>query len=558
MSLAHQVLPILEVPPHVTDDQLIQALLSHAPSTNKAGGMKASDLQLYSSSVPGHGNLFRTIYVQCSTEEIRREIIQQLNHVDRAAAAAVSTGSTEAAAHHVPRKEDTFVPKTLPLEVECSDAYGRTEVDADGKGGAGGTEGGVPPRKATVWVSTQTSKLLSPHVAVLSAAVSSKVHIPKDMKAARTIAEAYDIRRNIPKAARLEAILAKAELSSNAADADPQDIEDALDVAIAYLRRVHLFSFYNGCARANRVGDVLNGTHATSTIHLRLGIADEILNQAAQDDTVTVPAAAAAAAVEGAPEEPPKVDLLVQRHELSIDKALKEVQPWLDDPDQWSQVILSSPEKDAAAKKIQENEQKVEPAWIEDHAVIDEDGRARCSFHFCRKLFKDSTFLKKHLIKKHSEFLKAERAKCHDQSMMEAWDAQEQRPVPSVLVDCGRVFSLVPSPVIGAAVPLAEDPEPELWRRQEERKREEDQIRKEREERFTPAPDLDGPLFEERNQHSNTYNSNTAPNSAPRAPRPSNFVDVDDMKEEKVELAFDNVEIPIIQPPKKKRKKKLL
>jgi hypothetical protein len=34
-------------------------------------------------------------------------------------------------------------------------------------------------------------------------------------------------------------------------------------------------------------------------------------------------------------------------------------------------------------------------------------------------------------------------------------------------------------------------------------------------------------------------------------------VDVDDMQEEKVEMEFDSIDIPV-QPPKKKKKKKLL
>ena len=244
-------------------------------------------------------------------------------------------------------------------------------------------------------------------------------------------------------------------------------------------------------------------------------------------------------------DEPPKVDLLVQRHTTSIEKALKEANAWLEEGDKWQKVVVC-PEVDSAAHRIERDEAQVEPGWLRDHSVIDDDGRARCSFHFCRKLFKDSTFLKKHLLKKHSEFLKAERAKCHDQSMMKAWDAQEHRPVPPIMVDCGRVYSLVPSPVVGADVPLADDPEPELWRREEERREEEERIRKEREERFEP-PDPNAATV-----LPNTFDRAT---SAPR--RSQHFVDVDDMKEEKIDLAFDDVALPI-QPPKKKKKKKLL
>ncbi len=40
--------------------------------------------------------------------------------------------------------------------------------------------------------------------------------------------------------------------------------------------------------------------------------------------------------------------------------------------------------------------------------VLDEDGRVRCSLHFCHKLFKDRAFLLKHLLKKQSNQLRAE------------------------------------------------------------------------------------------------------------------------------------------------------
>ena len=40
--------------------------------------------------------------------------------------------------------------------------------------------------------------------------------------------------------------------------------------------------------------------------------------------------------------------------------------------------------------------------------------------------------------------------------------------------------------------------------------------------------------------------------------RKNNFEDVDDMKVEKVEIAFDKIEIPVQPPKKKKKKKKLL
>lgn len=515
---ASQVMPIQDVPPHVTDEQLTMALMTHCTV-----GTKPSDVKMYSSSPAA--DLTRSCYFQ-ALPEVRKDIINNLNHLGRADAA-----NTTADGAHVPRKEDTFIPKTLELEVECRDAYGRLEVDADGKGGAP-EEGGIPPRKAMVWVSTQA---ITPRVKVLSVAVSSKERIAQDKEAALKLANAYDAKRNVPAECRLEAILPLAVPGLAAEDVKPQDLEDALDVSIAYLRRVHLFSFYNGCVSAPNIADVFHGNNPTSTIHLRLANADEILQQT-KDDNVAITTAESA--------ETPKVDLLVQRLDNLIEKALTTCNSW----DESASAYLVTKDVDTGAKDIEQKQARVEDRWIQAHALIDEDGRARCSFHFCRKLFKDSSFLKKHLMKKHCDFLKAEIAKCHDTYMMSSWDKQERRPVPPILVDCGRAFSTVPSPVLGAADPMAADPEPELWRRQEERRKleeEEEQARRDRyqqnrEQNDGPPPNLDGPLSE------------------PRGPRPSNFVDVDDMQVEKVEMAFDKVELPIQPPKKKKKKKKLL
>jgi hypothetical protein len=381
----------------------------------------------------------------------------------------------------------------------------------------------------------------------LSAALSSKKRIQQDQESALKLAMAYDRRRGIPKDCRLETILPKAvpqiasmiggdATSDDDNQTSPQDVEDALDVTVAYLRRVHLLSFYNACSVASRVGEVLNGSHAASTIHLRLANADEILEPA----------------MDAGDGDGPVVDLLAQRLNDSIQKALEEASSW----DEASSQYVLGPEADSQAKEIEYQESQVEGGWIEDHALIDEDGRARCSFHFCRKLFKDSSFLKKHLIKKHSEFLRAEMAKCHDEYMMKAWDGQEQRPVPPILVDCGHRFGLKPSPVLGAAEPLAADPEPELWRREEERREMAEKDAEARQDRYNNSqrnhhhhhhnsgPSLDAPLSEDRGRI--------------RQREKSNFVDVDDMKEEKVEMAFDNVEIPLEPPKKKKKKKKLL
>lgn len=507
LSLSSKVLPIKEVPPHVTDEQLMMALMLHCNTTKHN-----PPLVIYSSS-PSH-DLSRTAFL-LAPDNVRKDIVNQLNNLDRGAAAAPAGAD----ATHVPRKEESFLPKSLELIVECSDPYGRLEIDADGKGGAPEEEGAVPPRKASVWVSTVP---VTPNVVVLSAAVSSKRRMAQDYESAFTLAKAHDVRRNISQDCRLETLITKAIPSTET----PQDKEDALDFVIAYLRRVHLLSFYNGCASAPNVADVLSGHHATSTIHLRLANADDILHDTKGGD-ISTPADANTPAA--------KKDLLEQRLEDSIKKAMD-----LSAQEEGNVGSIIDQETDKDAKDIERAENGVQDGWKEDHAAIDEDGRARCSFHFCRKLFKDSSFLAKHLMKKHCEFLRAEIAKSHDSYMMKSWDLQVTRPVPPILVDCGRALGTQPSPVIGAE-PMVADPEPGLWKRQEDRRKMEEEEEMARRERYNPEQSLNEPLHEDR-----------------PPPRAQNFVDVDDMKEEKVEMSFDNVEIPMEPPKKKKKKKKLL
>ncbi|KAL3934783.1 MAG: hypothetical protein SGBAC_009566 [Bacillariaceae sp.] len=513
-----QVMQIQEVPPQVTDEQLTAALMSHCTVD-----AKPSEIVLYSSE-PAQ-DLSRSCYLQAPSD-VRKDIIQNLNHLGR----TESNQNGAANGAHVPRKEDSYIPKTLELEVECSDAYGRLEMDTDGKGTAPEEGGGVPSRTAVVWVSTQP---MTPTVKVLSVAVSSKERIQEDKEAAMKLAGALDHKRDVPQDCKLEVLLRLALPRLEGNDATLQDTEDALDVTIAYLRRVHLFSFYNGCVAASRISDVFHGNNPTSIIHLRLANADDILQQTQNS--------ASAADQAGSP----KVDLLVQRLNDAIESALEESKSW----DLAGPKYLVSTDIDIQAKDIEQDECRAEDKWVKNHSLIDSDGRARCSFHFCRKLFKDMTFLKKHLLKKHPEFLKAERAKCHDTHMMESWDKQEQRPVPPILVDCGRAFSTVPSPVLGAADPMAADPEPDLWKRQEERRKQDEEEKARRERNY--------------DNHSQSNNDGGPPAalnqalSEPRGPRQNGFVDVDDMREEKVEMAFDDIEVPV-QPPKKKKKKKLL
>ena len=445
--------------------------------------------------------------------------------------AAAGSASTTAIPSAVPRKSgdgvdpnnnntasNSNINKTVvALEVECSDHYGRLEYDADGRGGAPADGRSVPIRKAVVMVQKLATQ---PKIVTLSIALSSHRRMENDKEAAITMAQALDERKGI----------ASDENNSNYCLQDilqpDWSVADLLDVAIAYLRRVHLVSFYNCCARAEMVGDVLMGRSPVSTIHLRLANADELMTMADDDN-----------------EEEIQRDLLVRRLDDSIAKALEECEST-----QPSDILIDE-EKQAAADTIVTAEEQVQERWLDDHSITDADGRARCSFSFCHKLFKDSSFLHKHLLKKHGEFLRAEQAKCHDPAMMRAWDESEDRPVPDIMVDCGAVLGCVAVPVTGGQVPDCVDPEPELWRRQEEYRRRDIDMNARREESRQRQ--------QQQQQQRDTDDHQAA--SGPERPLPSRrggFVDVDDMKEEKVELSFDNVPVPEAALPAKKKKKK--
>jgi len=474
------------------------------------------------------------------------------------------------------------IPKVIELSVDCSDPYGRYDIDADGKGGEpasvdmkvaegtdvngiatananfdtngsnGGDSASIPIRRVSVFVST-TSPLKSQSTTVLSAAVSSLSRIPADKNTAIKIAKILDTMKDIPAEAHLDNILDTLYSFSGCSTKSNEitTCEDMLDVTIAYLRRVHLFTFYNGCTAAENVGSCLTLGDPTSVIHQRLKGADDILQKAREENADmyddlpmhekdTLDSTEKREGIDRdrhANLNEPK-DMLVMRLDDSIEKALVDLPPDLSS----ASPFVVNESIDAVASEIESLEEKTKREWLSNHTAVDGDGRARCSFHFCRKLFKDETFLQKHLLKKHGEHLHAELAKCHDVYMMNWWDNDVCRPVPSILVDCGSKFGHVPEPVIGAVKPYVSDPEPKLWREEEERickEKEEDQ--RYREHKISSV---------EASNKNEDYKRDEDPGTG----NEGNFVDVDDMKDDKVELSFSNTEN--IQPLKKKKRKK--
>jgi len=546
LSGAGSAVKMSDVPPYVTDGQILHAVREHGGASATSGvricgstvglgegGSSSCSLQ------PKYCNsLARMVWVVFPTKDAKDEFIDNLTKANIEANRATPTPQNRT----IPTKQ-LPTPPTLELDIDCTDTYSRTEIDYDGKGSAPPLTDGhssikkPPTKKCTVIIHPLYNALEKQQLVVLSASLSSKERISRDKTAALMLARAMDT-LHIPSGLRLDDLL-----SATFNSEDDKREEDVLDVAIAYLRRVHLFSFYNACG-AQREGDVMSGLYPTGPIHLRLKDADKILEKMEGEAGGVAPTGDAAA---GATK-----DMLVMRLDEGIAKALEESQSRIG-----SEKADVDEKTDELAKEIEQMEDKSKKTWMHDHGLLDADGRARCSFHFCRKLFKDKTFLHKHLLKKHPEYLVAEQAKCHDNFMMQAWETEEVRPLPQILVDCGSRFGFVPVTVTGCD-PDVVDPEPEIHAKEEERiKRLEEEERERYQQRNANYHKNQRNDYHAGNMPENYSNSNEA-NPKAGGNQNSGFVDVDDMKDEKVEINFDNVDVPMPPTKKKKKKKKKL
>ena len=558
-----RVLQVSHVPSYVTDSQLWHALppvntwwTPPEKSSTTPATLQATDLLQLWSSVPTQTQHNRTVYWLAPTARDAQALWQAFQTLDgRSASSSTDT--------------------SVPWEVDCPDPYRRTEYDVDGRGTAPEDGLGVPDRVAVLAVRPYTDTTT---VNVLSTALSQPTRLASDARAATTLARALDVQAHVPTAVQLDALLESAALFDDAS---------RLDLALAYLRRVHHVNFYKGCVRASSWANILAGQEAASSVQYRAHVSPE----EAQDENITTAegeepvdkaegkdkkdeeeanddnfeTTATPEALAKAMGSPARKDLLVQRLDDAIQQALTVA------CDAWIAAAPYVVDKatDAAAEKLRNAEAEAEETWLRHHS-IDDEGRARCSFHFCHKLFKDENFLRKHLKKKHFEYCQAEQAKCHDKYMMKAWEgAGASRPrahgetgtprliVPDILVDCGTKYGCIPVPLYhvpkdetksdeddendeGVIVDVV-DPEPGLWQKEQEEERLAREKRQAVEE-----------MRARRREESRQQRA-----QQPMAPRKDKFVDVDDMKEEEVvTMTFDKVELP--QPKKKKKKRKLL
>jgi len=153
-------------------------------------------------------------------------------------------------------------------------------------------------------------------------------------------------------------------------------------------------------------------------------------------------------------------------------------------------------------------------------------------------MFKNSTFVHKHLLKKHGEFFEAESAKAHDEYMKLCWETADSRDfLPDIMVACGP-FGLQPSRLKGTFnVPEIHDPQPKLAEREDQHAR----AQYERSERHR------------REFQGNNSNSNSNSGDGRQL---TTFIDVDDMADETVAVKVDESIVDAVVVCKKKKRKK--
>lgn len=354
------VLKLDRVPGRITHDQILLAL-------GKFGDKKEMNLYSGDVAVPtveddgtndnddDEEPYARNVYVTFASRENKENALDKLHRHNEDA------GKTRS----------RRMPVSLELEVDCTDAYGRKEVDADGYGAAPTKKTETIRQSCRLSVST-VSVATSQPVAVLSAAVSSRRRVERDRSTVVELARGLDEVREITRGNRLDDLLRV--LYPTEEEWNAVDDEDVLDVSIAYLRRVHLFSFYNGCVMAESVGSVLAYGHPAGTIHLRLRNADDILRQMARDRGDAggdVDDGNDMMDVESNVEATVAKDMLVTRLNDSIDKAVENVKMICER----GPGILIDEENDAVAKQIEAAERETKNAWLENHGTMDEDGR---------------------------------------------------------------------------------------------------------------------------------------------------------------------------------------
>ena len=266
----------------------------------------------------------------------------------------------------------------------------------------------------TVSVFTLQTKLHVPRDRVtLPPDLSTPARIAYDTDRALDLSRLLDEARRIPEMNRISEIIELYKTSSNLTLSPT----NKLDLVLAYLRRVHLVSYYSG----KRFRDEAHLLSLEPDVELR-----------------------SAAQREG---EHGFVDHRIAETDRQIDEILRAAgdevmnrRAATNDP----QYNPTSDERDA--KLIAERSDEILEEWVQMNLRLELEGKARCCFKWCNKLFKGPDFLHKHLKSKHAMEVNAARLLAVSEPFMWARYESEDvsaRPLPPIEIETSSGVELV-------------------------------------------------------------------------------------------------------------------
>jgi len=222
----------------------------------------------------------------------------------------------------------------VPVDICVKDLWGREFHDADGTGSeyVEGMEGHEPPEWTQRYCTVVVRSMEWPVAKVLPISLSSGYQITKDKLKALAIGKALDKLAGVPSAKTLEFFVTHLSTLTTLTD------EVYLDLAIAYLRRVHLYSYYDAVS-CDTEGELLE-----RSFHVRLADAGSLLKAEEEEGPVT--------------------DIFTQRHDTQIDLSLREFQNAVAVMETDGRVLIN-PECDEMAEAIKIEMEEVRGKWCE-------------------------------------------------------------------------------------------------------------------------------------------------------------------------------------------------
>ncbi len=232
-----------------------------------------------------------------------------------------------------------------------------------------------------------------------------------------------------------------------------------LDVILAYLRRVHLLSYYGGDEFKDE-GDLLFS-------------APQVCKRVEPYKPAPADKKKEAQVAETEPEGEAGSKADSQEQTPAADAA--KWSDWTTRMDEKVAKLLAAlrsgearPEAvglEGAVKAQQEAEEKAKQKWLLESMSNEDEGRWRCAAEGCTKLFKSSDFLQKHLLLKHGQGLEEALRAIRQELVRQAFDADHDKPLPPVQVDKGSgVFKPVPVGEVLAEVASVLGKDMSRWR----------------------------------------------------------------------------------------------